>query len=265
MNSIKGLVAGLAVAALTVIGVACGSGESTTPRGTGSSAVSVENASDNTAAPRVNIEPDTEPDVVRQGESTDTAPDAALTAKQTGVPLESVERAIAFQQAFAKYVDELIVRFPDQISAVWTEPVPNARGHVQFTGEVPSEVTSEIERHSLLDAKSVVLTGGGMISMADHSRRAELTAEALGGLGYRNFITYFDRIEKVIHIELQLAKGAPKPSKLVLVDAVQDRVRADRDQSGAVRLQGRAATVDALDLELTVTTGSGPIVTPDHS
>jgi len=101
--------------------------------------------------------------------------------------------------------------------------------------------------------------------MADHSRRAELAAEALADLGYQNFITYFDPIDKVFHIELQLPEGASQPSKLDLVGAVQNRVRAERDQSGEARFQGRAATVDALDLELTVITGSGPIVTLEHS
>ena len=41
---------------------------------------------------------------------------------------------------------------------------------------------------------------------------------------------------------------------------MQNRVRAERDQGGEARFQGRAAAVDALDLELTVITGSGPIV-----
>ena len=103
-----------------------------------------------------------------------------------------------------------------------------------------------------------------MISMTDHSRRAELAAEALADLGYRNFITFFDPIDNVISIEFLLPEGASQPSKLDLVGAVQNRVRAERYQSGEARFQGRAATVDALDLELTVITGSGPIVTPDH-
>ena len=233
-------------------------GESSTTRDTSSF---FENASGYTVAPQAPNEPDTEPDVVHQDESAALAPDIALTAKQTGLPVESVERAIAFQQAFAKYVSELIVRFPDQISAVWTEPIPNTRGHVQFIGEVPPEVTSEIERQGLLDPNNVVLTGGGMISRADHSRRAELAHQALVDLGYWNFKTFFDPIDNVISIEFLLPEGASHPSKLDLVAAVQNRVRAERDQSGEARFQGRAATVDALDLELTVITGSGPIVT----
>ena len=261
MNSNKGLVAGLGVAALTVIGVACGSGELSTTRDTSSSAAFFKNASGNTVASQANNELDTEPDVVRQDESAALETDTALAARQLGLPAESVERAIEFQQAFGKYVDELIVRFPDQISAVWTEPVPNARGHVRFTGEVPPEVTAEIERQGLLDPNNVVIAGGGLISMADHSRRSELAHEALVDLGYRNFMTAFDPIDNVISIELQLPEGASRPSKLDLVGAVRDRVRAERYQSGEARFQGRASTVDALDLELTIITGSGPIIT----
>ena len=198
-----------------------------------------------------------EPDVVRQDESAAQAADIAILASETDLPVESVEDVIAFQQAFAKYADELIIRFPDQISVVWVEPVPNTRGHIQFTGEVPSEVSSELKGQGLLDANSVVLAGGGMISMADHARRAELAAEALVDEGYRNFLTFFDPIDKVIRIELRLPEGTAQPSKLDILGAVQNRVRA--------RLQGRAATVDALNLELTVITGSGPIITNNHS
>ena len=138
MKRIKRLALGLGVAALMVVAVGCGSGESSTARDTSSSAISVENASGNTVAPQAHNGPDTEPDVVRQDESVALATDMALTANQTGLPVESVERAIAFQQAFGKYVDELIDRFPDQISAVRTE----RRGRPVH----PPEVTPRFER-----------------------------------------------------------------------------------------------------------------------
>ena len=74
----------------------------------------------------------TEEDVVNQDESAAQAADIALLVNETSLPVESVEQAIAFQGAFAVYADELITRYPDQISAVWMEPVPNTRGHIQF-------------------------------------------------------------------------------------------------------------------------------------
>ena len=98
-----------------------------------------------------------------------------------------------------------------------------------------------------------------MITMADHKRRAELATQALSDLGYRNFVTFSDFIDKLIHIELKLPEGASQPSKSDIVAAVQKRVQADPE------LQGRASKVEAADLELTVITGSGPIVTDLHS
>lgn len=194
---------------------------------------------------------DTESDVSRNESAAPPAagPDVVILAKETGLPLKSVERAIAFQQAFAKYAVELMIRYPNQISVVWTEPVPNTRGHVQFVGEVPPQEVAP---------QNVVLTGGGLISMADHKRRAELAAKALVDLEHRNGLTFFDPILKVIRVELKLPEAAPQPSKPALVDAVQRRVRSDP------ALKGRAAVVGAADLELTVIRGDGPIVTNQH-
>jgi hypothetical protein len=208
---------------------------------------------------------DIEPGVVRQDERAAQAADIAILARETGLPVQRVERAIAFQHAFAAYADTLLSRYPDQIAAVWTEPLPNTRGHVQFTGAVPAEVTAEIGSLGVLGPHNLALTGDGKISMADHVRRAELAAAALVDLGYQDAITLFDPTAQVIRIELQLPAGAAQPKIGDLVGAVQKRVRADRDQRGKARLLGRAATVAASDLDLTVLTGSGPIVTDDHS
>ena len=100
MGRMKGLAAILGVLVLMVVVTACGSGESSTTPATNSSATFFENASGNTGASQAANEPDTEPDVVRQDESAAQASDIAhiaLTAKQTGLPVESVvERATAF-------------------------------------------------------------------------------------------------------------------------------------------------------------------------
>jgi hypothetical protein len=160
--------------------------------------------------------------VIRQDTSATLANDIAILANETNHPTESVARTIAFQQAFAEYADELIARFPDQISAVWTAPIPESRGHIQFTGEVPQTVFTEVVRRGL--GPNVVFTRRGEISMAGHLRRAKSAAEALAEQGYRNAVTFFDPINEVIHIELQLPEGASRPKVLDLVDVVQKRV-----------------------------------------
>lgn len=213
------------------------------------------------SADRIDIEREhehgTEEDVVYQDESAALAADIALLANETGLPAGSIEQAIAFQQAFAVYADELIIRYPDQISAVWTEPVPHMKGYIQFIEKVPSEVAAKIEGQGILNPNNVVLTGEGMISMADHARRAELAAEVLVNLGYQNFITFFDPIGQMIRIELRLPEGVLQPSRLEIVGAMQELLKTE--------LQGRAATVDVLDLDLTIFTGSGTIITEQHS
>ena len=52
---------------------------------------------------------------------------------------------------------------------------------------------------------------------------------------------------------------------MAIAGAVQQKVLADAIPSGEVLLQARAATVDPLDIDLTVIQGSGPLVTLQHS
>jgi hypothetical protein len=196
------------------------------------------------------------PGVTHQSDADALAADIALIAEQKGLPLKKVESVIAFQQAFEKYADELIVRYPNQVSAVWVDPVPNMRGHIRFTGEVPSEVAREVQQRGQLD--TIALTGNGMITIADHISRAELAAEALVDLGYKNAITFFDFKNNVLRTELKLPEGVAPLNKLDLVNALRNRVQGSR-------LQGRAAMVDARDINLTILTGSGPIITLQHS
>jgi len=138
------------------------------------------------------------PAVVPQDDHAARAADNALLAQEIDVPVEQVEQAMAFQDAFAAYAEDLRSRYPDQISAVWTEPVPNAKGHIEFIKAVPSEVTAELETLGFLNPTNVILTGEGLIMLADHYRRAELAATALQDLGYQNFITFFDQDTNMI-------------------------------------------------------------------
>ena len=192
----------------------------------------------------------TGPDLVRQTPDDTPNPDDAILAAETGLPIERIASAMASQESFGDYAHELIRQFPDQISAVWMDSPPgtegpNTRGNIRFTGTIPTDIKT---------IDNVVLTGDGLISMADHKRRAEIAARALSDLGYNNFLTAFDPRENVIHIELLLPEGAMQPSKSDIIPAVRQHIGRD------LELQGRAAQVEAIDLELTVLRGSGPFL-----
>ena len=190
------------------------------------------------------------PDLVRQTPDDTSIPDDAILAAETGLPIERIASAMASQESFGEHAHEPIRQFPDQISAVWMDSPPgtegpNTRGNIRFTGAIPTDIKT---------MDNVVLTGDGLISMADHKRRAEVAATALSDLGYNNFLTYFDPRENVIHIELLLPEGAMQPSKSDIISAVRQHIGRD------LKLQGRAAQVEAIDLELTVLRGPGPFL-----
>ena len=189
-------------------------------------------------------------DMVRQTPDDTPNPDDAILAAETGLPIEQIASAMASQESFGEYAQGLIRQFPDQISAVWMDSPPgtegpNTRGNIRFTGAIPTDIKT---------MDNVVLTGDGLISMADHKRRAEVAATALSDLGYNNFLTYFDPRENVIHIELLLPEGAMQPSKSDIIPAVRQHIGRD------LELQGSAAQVEAIDLELTVLRGPGPFL-----
>ena len=126
---------------------------------------------------------------------------------------------------------------------------PSTRGNIRFTGAIPADIKT---------MANVVLTGDVLISKDDHKRRAEIAAGALIDLGYKSFMTYYDPRENVIHIELLLPEGAVEPSKADIIPAVRQRIGRD------LKLQGRAAQVEAIDLELIVLRGSGAMILFDQ-
>ena len=193
--------------------------------------------------------------VTLQDENSSQMPDNAILADETGLPVERVNEAIAFQETFTEHVGELINRFPDEISGAWMDSPPgnsgpSTRGHLRFTGEVPPGLES---------MENVSIAVGGDISISDHYRRNDAVALALIEQGYQNFITFFAPERNVIQIEILLPEGTPQPSKSVIVDAAQDSVQSDQD------LRGRAAIIKSGDLALTVIRGSGPILSDHHS
>ncbi len=241
---------GIIAVAFGALSVSCGTvvtGEPD-PREGGAEKTLINSAGETKAE---DTEPHVEPDVVHQDPSSIPAPDNAILAAETGLSVAQIDRGMASQEEFTRYVDELIRRFPDEISRVWMDsPLgatgPSTKGHVQFTAEVPA---------GLKPMDNVRLTGGGMISMADHRRRAEMATQALIDLGYAEFATSFVPAENVIRIELLLLEGASAPSKSDLVAAIQERIETGQE------FQSRATQVLEGDVALTVLRGPGPFIT----
>ena len=189
------------------------------------------------------------PDMVRQTPGDTPNPDNAILEAETGLSMERIATAMASQESFGEYTHELIKQFPDQISAVWMDSPPgtegpNTRGNIRFTGAIPKDIKT---------MDNVILTGDGLISMADHRRRAEVAAMALRDLGYSNFMTGYESRRDVIDIEILLPEGVVQPSKSDLFPELR------RTFERFPELQGRAALLEEADIELTVLRGDGPL------
>ncbi|CAN5887223.1 hypothetical protein BH24DEI2_BH24DEI2_00530 [soil metagenome] len=215
-------------------------------------------------APKVTDEDTLEPGVIFQDEAAAREADVTALAAEANLDVAAVRDAIAFQEAFADYADGLLSRYPNKISAVWVEAVPATQGHIQFVGAVPADVATGLATQSVLTGSNLVLGGNGGISLEEHLRRAALAAEALTGLGYQNYLTYFDPTSGVIQAEVQVPAGAPQPSAFRIVNAAQALLQAARDD-GALQLQGGAASFALNDLNLKVQVSEGPFAALDHS
>lgn len=185
------------------------------------------------------------PDVVKQDSAAALQADLELLAAGKNISLKAAAEGIAFHEQFAEYVENLAARYPQQISRIWLEPVPEKRAFVQFTGPVPAENPP----------KHVVFFGNGRITQEDHARRAELAADILKAKGMRNFLTLFDPVAGKIRIEMVLREGLPEPDAQDIFETVRDYIWLDQE------LFGEALVVVPSDLHLEITRGDHPIYT----
>ena len=197
-----------------------------------------------------------EPDIVRQQPDTHPDPDAAVIAEEQGITVAEAEEVLAWQDEWGEYAAQVRSQYGDQIAGIWAEPATgesiSTKGYIQFVGAVPSglEVPDS-------PANVTFLTDGG-ISRAQNRLRAELTADALAALGYVNFATGYSAKDKVINVRMQVAPGETP----VTVDQISTKLE---ELLGTAGVTGRAATVNTTDLNLTVTTGTGPYIKTEHS
>ena len=152
--------------------------------------------------------------------------DIAMLAEGKGLPVQDVRSAIAFQEDFLAYAQDLEARHPGQFSRIWLEPVPATAGVIEFIGDVPSENP----------LNGVTLLGNGAISQDDHERRAELAAQALEAIGITNFTSYFDVPSGKIVIAASASEAIPMPNPNELLELVRAHVWQSPTLDGEARL-----------------------------
>ena len=177
--------------------------------------------------------------------------DISLLAESKNFPIETVEKTILFQQAFQKYVGKIRKKYPNQISSVYMEKLPATRGHIQFIDKVPEEILLDVEKKNQQD--KIVLTGKGKISLTDNHQRSKLICKILSDkLKNKNIGTYFDNIDKVIKIEIQISDKAEEPTKENLIAMIQKEMYAGN-------LIKKDSIINENDIEFIITKGSKPM------
>lgn len=202
---------------------------------------------------------DSPPDVIHEDADAAIAAEVSLLADETGLNESSVRESLEFQQAFSEFANKVLVRYPDAVSSIRTDPIPSRTGYIVFVDSVPEDVLTEA---STLPYE-VMLSGQGAIAKEEHAERSELVALALAGAGYRNHVVFYDPVKDHIQIEMQLESADP-PSKEVILSVINTYI-ADRVHSGDLVLDGRAAEVLLSDVSLLVSYGSEPLVELQHS
>jgi len=126
--------------------------------------------------------------------------DAAIVAKEMGLPLEQIQASLRFQERFALEVQAALGDMAN-VAAVWMDPVPATRGHVVFVGEVPEQA------RTLAADPNMELSGGGELSMAEQRERVRMFAEAMGALGHDHRSTFYDPRRQRIVVETSSGNG----------------------------------------------------------
>lgn len=195
-----------------------------------------------------NAGPHLPPGVEKQDPEAALKTDVQLVATANDASYEAVAEAVAFQDAFVAYAQDLSERYPNGISRIWLESAPAIQGYVQFTGAVPNEDAPD----------GVKLLGGGGIVVDHHLRRAELAADALEKQEYKNFMTFFDAASGKLRLEIVVDPKAPQPDPQEVFEGVAETVWNDKE------LYGDALIVKPSDLDLRITRREGAIFDFDH-
>ena len=176
---------------------------------------------------------------IYEDEATAFETDAAIVARETGLPIDEARATLRFQKEFAKMADDMMQRFPGQISGVWVEPLPARKGFVRFVDGAPEETRPP----------HVQFLEDGELPFEVQTRRAELAAEALALAGHDSFSTFFDVRSNRIRVEIMLPEGLSAPGESQVLGLVGRHIFQQLD------LSGRALVLEREDLDLQVLRG----------
>ena len=189
------------------------------------------------------------PGVQKQDSQAAMQADVQHLAVGLELPYGVAAQAIAFQEEFAAYVENLSNQYPNQISRIWRDPAPAKKGYIEFVGQVPP----------INPMAGVHFLANGLITQMDHSYRAELAAQGLKEAGFRNFATFFDPVLDKIYVEMMVPQGAPQPQFQTVLQVVQQKIWLDQ------QLFGAALEVAPHDLHLGILVSDDPIYAFDHT
>lgn len=178
--------------------------------------------------------------------------DANLIATQTGRSLESVKQELAFQEAFDVYASRVLETYPDQISRLYMDG--EMKGHIQFVDEIPADLA--IAESPLLTTDTLLITGGGELTLEENYIRAEVATQALKDLGYDNHVTFYGQPEQKIIAEVQV----PNDGSTVALNTfdLSQALMARLSEPG-LQVQSLATQVSEDDIELKIIRADGPI------
>ncbi len=173
---------------------------------------------------------------------------------ELGISSDEVSNGRSFIDNFYEYAETVRLEYPNKISAVYADPLPDAKGHIKFVETIPQKVTDEVMALGFED--NYILTANGGISEQEHQDRVNLVVKSLREMNYTNFITFFDVINYKINIELRVSTTEDKPTKEYLLSFINTEI----DKSD---LEGRASIVEMDDIKWTIDVSDEPLVSWD--
>lgn len=132
--------------------------------------------------------------------------DAGILANEMGLDFNVVKESLLFQKAFKTYLHKIRKKYPDKISSFYFERVPEQKAHLQFVGEIPTDVLIPIEKNNQGD--KIIITDGGKFSIQENQDRAREVANRISKILKQGTLeVYFSNSKQKIIVDIQQPYG----------------------------------------------------------